>query len=68
LFEKVYEEQGDTNKNIESLMGRAKANEISKKFDVAVNTINEVNVLYPEFKAGLIEKAKLLMTVNTLNW
>jgi len=49
-------------------MGRAKANEISKKFDVAVNTINEVNVLYPEFKAGLIEKAKLLMTVNTLNW
>jgi len=49
-------------------MGRAKANEITKKFDVAVNTINEVNVLYPEFKAGLIEKAKLLMTVNTFNW
>lgn len=45
-------------------MGRAKANEISKKFEIAVNTINEVNVLYPEFKAGLIEKAKLLMTVD----
>jgi len=56
------------NKNIESLMGRAKVSEISKKFDVAVNTINEVNVLYPEFKAGLIEKAKLLMTVKILEY
>lgn len=45
-------------------MGRAKANEMLKKFEVAVNSINEVNVLYPEFKAGLIEKAKLLMTVQ----
>lgn len=44
-------------------MGRAKSNEMMKRFDVALNTINEVNIIYPEFKAGLIEKAKLLMTV-----
>ncbi|KAL4503354.1 hypothetical protein ABPG72_000960 [Tetrahymena utriculariae] len=64
LFEELYNEQHEINKNLESLMGRSKANEMIKKFDISLNTINEINVLYPDFKGGLIEKAKLLMTVD----
>lgn len=63
-FEAIYNEQVDTNRNVEALMGRCKANEILKRFDVSLNTINEVNIVYPEFKAGFLEKSKLLMTVD----
>ena len=32
-------------------MGRAKVNEFKRKFDVALDTINEIIVLYPDFKS-----------------
>ncbi len=63
LFEALYKEQDDSNKNIESLMGRAKSNELKRKFDVTLDTINEIIVLYPDFKSIQVEKAKFLMIV-----
>ncbi|EGR31890.1 tetratricopeptide repeat protein [Ichthyophthirius multifiliis] len=66
LFEALYNEQNDQNKNIESLMGRAKANELKRKFEVTLNTLNEIIVLYTDFKSVQIEKAKFLMILG--NW
>ncbi len=61
---RVLEEmQNSTTKPIEAMMGRARAAELIKKFTITIDTINEVNVLYPEFVPALNEKAKLLMMV-----
>jgi hypothetical protein len=46
------------------MMGRARAAELVKKFTITIDTINEINVLYPEFVPALNEKAKLLMMVT----
>ncbi len=45
-------------------MGKAKGLELIKKFEPSLTTINEILVVYPEFKPGIIENARLLFLDN----
>jgi len=60
FFESVLnEEEGGNHKFLEALMGRAKVFEKMKKYDVALEILSEVGVLYNQFIPSLIEKAKI---------
>ena len=61
------------NKNLDALMGRAKASETQKKFSTTIDTLNEIIVIYPKFIPAQIEKArvikkysKYLITINSI--
>ena len=51
-------------KPLEGQMAFAKAGEYLKKFSQCMDILNEIIVVFPNFQYGLIEKAKLLMTIG----
>ena len=60
LFENVLnEETGGNHRYIEALLGRAKVFEKQKKYDVALEILSEVTVMYKSFNPAFIEKSKI---------
>ncbi len=45
------------------MMGLVKASEISKKYNVTFDSINEILVMYPNFQAAKNLKAKISLMV-----
>ena len=43
------------------MVGKAKATELLRKWEPAINVINEIMVVYPEFGPGQLENIKLLL-------
>ena len=59
-FEMVLnEEQGGNHKFLDAMLGRSKFFEKTKKYDIALEILSEICVLYKGFTPGLIEKAKI---------
>jgi hypothetical protein len=52
-------QQAPNGKNLEALMGKAKASELMKKFTITLETLNEIIILYPQFTPALSEKARV---------
>ena len=46
-------------KNLEVLMGKAKASELQKKFTITLEALNEIVVMFPKFLPALVEKSKV---------
>lgn len=45
-------------------MGKAKASEMQKKFNITLDSLNEIIVQFPKFLPALDEKAKVLMMIG----
>lgn len=54
----------DSIKSLEALMGKAKASEMQKKFNITLDSLNEIIVQFPKFLPALDEKAKVLMMIG----
>ena len=60
IFDTVLnEEEGGSHKHIEALLGRAKYYEKVKKFQYAIEILNEVVIMYKTFIPAAIEKARV---------
>lgn len=60
FFETVLnEENGGDRRHLEALLGRAKAFEKMKKYDLSLEVLSEVSVMHKGFTPALVEKSKI---------
>ncbi len=64
IYTNIFRDGQGSIKNLEALMGKAKASEVQKKFNITLDSLNEVIVQFPKFLPALIEKAKILMMIG----
>lgn len=50
-------------RSLDALCGKAKAAERQKKYQIALDTLNEIVVEHPKFQPAIVEKARLLLTI-----
>jgi hypothetical protein len=53
------EEEGGNHKFLEAMLGRAKVYEKQKKYDVALEILSEVSVIYKSFNPAFIQKVMI---------
>ena len=53
------EEEGGNHKYLEAMLGRAKVFEKLKKYDIALEILSEVSILFKDFLPALIEKSRI---------
>lgn len=51
-------------KSLDYLLGLAKISELNKKYQITLDAINEIVVVYPNFPYAMTEKSKILMMIG----
>ena len=64
MFDSVLRDELGGGRNLDALMGKARASEALKKFPVTVETVNEIIVMHPNFALAQAEKARTLMMIT----
>ena len=50
-------------RNLDALVGKARASEALKKFPTTVETVNEIIVMHPQFALAQAEKARVFIGI-----